>query len=146
MIITIKTVKIITRMKTILITNMYHDYYKNNINYCYNHNHNHNPHNNNNKINQFGVTCCCSCCIIVFIVGEYFYREDCLTSILRFIMCSLHQKNFCQTPFQLADPTQLQLNGVGIDFVFPWKEGRRERLSETGQVQKAQHFSGIKSF
>ena len=33
----------------------------------------------------------------------------------------------CQTPLQLADPTQLQLVGVAVDFVFPSKEeGRRE--------------------
>ena len=32
----------------------------------------------------------------------------------------------CQTPLQLANPTQLQLVWVGVDFVFPWKkEGRR---------------------
>ena len=30
--------------------------------------------------------------------------------------------NFCQTPFQLADPTQLQLIGIGVDFVFPRKK------------------------
>ena len=32
---------------------------------------------------------------------------------------------FCQTLLQLADPTQLKLVGVGVDFVFP-KEGRKE--------------------
>ena len=26
---------------------------------------------------------------------------------------------FCQTPLQLANPTELQLDGVGVDFVFP---------------------------
>ena len=33
----------------------------------------------------------------------------------------------CQTPLQLANPTQLQLVGEGVDFVFPriMKEGRR---------------------
>ena len=33
---------------------------------------------------------------------------------------------FCQTPLQLENPTQLQLVGEGVDFVFPWKkkEGR----------------------
>ena len=31
-----------------------------------------------------------------------------------------------QTPLQLADPTQLQLVEVGVDFVFPRKEERRE--------------------
>ena len=29
---------------------------------------------------------------------------------------------FCQTPLQLANPTQLQLVWVGVDFVFPRKE------------------------
>ena len=29
---------------------------------------------------------------------------------------------YCQTPLQLADPTQLQLVGVGVDFVFPLEE------------------------
>ena len=28
----------------------------------------------------------------------------------------------CLTPFQLATPTQLQLVGVGVDFVFPRKK------------------------
>ena len=32
---------------------------------------------------------------------------------------------FCETPLRLADPTQLQLVGVGVDFVFPWKEGSK---------------------
>ena len=31
---------------------------------------------------------------------------------------------FCQTPLQLADPTQLQLVEVGVDFVFPRKKKR----------------------
>ena len=34
---------------------------------------------------------------------------------------------FCQTPLKLADPTELQLVGVGADFVFLWKEGRRNQ-------------------
>ena len=34
--------------------------------------------------------------------------------------------NFCQTPLQLANPTQLQLVWVGVDFVFPRKEGKRK--------------------
>ena len=36
---------------------------------------------------------------------------------------------FCQTPLQLAHPVQLQLVGVGVDFVFPRKkkkEGRKK--------------------
>ena len=32
---------------------------------------------------------------------------------------------FCQTPLQLANLTQLELVGVGVDFVFP-QEGRKE--------------------
>ena len=32
----------------------------------------------------------------------------------------------CQTPLQLADPTQLQWVGVGVDFVFTRKEGRKK--------------------
>ena len=31
----------------------------------------------------------------------------------------LSTKGFSQTPLQLATPTQLQLVGVGVDFVFP---------------------------
>ena len=39
---------------------------------------------------------------------------------------------FCQTPLHLADPTLLQLVGVGVDFVFlrkkkKKKEGRKKR-------------------
>ena len=38
---------------------------------------------------------------------------------------------YCQTPLQLANPTQLQLVWVGVDFVFPRKkeeeEGRRRK-------------------
>ena len=35
--------------------------------------------------------------------------------------------NNCQTPLQLANPTQLQLDGEGVDFAFPRKkEGRKE--------------------
>ena len=34
---------------------------------------------------------------------------------------------FCQTQLQLDDPTQLQLVGVGVDFVYPLEEeGRRK--------------------
>ena len=33
---------------------------------------------------------------------------------------------FCQTPLRLADPTQLQSVGVGVDFVFPRREGSRK--------------------
>ena len=35
--------------------------------------------------------------------------------------------NCCQNPLQLANPAELQLDGVGVDFVFPChKEGRKE--------------------
>ena len=37
------------------------------------------------------------------------------------------QSNFCQTPLQLTNPTQLHWVGVGVDFVFPQKEGIRRR-------------------
>ena len=38
---------------------------------------------------------------------------------------------FCQTPLQLANPTQLQLVGVGVDVVFPWKkEGTQTRRKD----------------
>ena len=42
---------------------------------------------------------------------------------------SMALKGFCQTPLQLANPTQLQLVGVGVDTVFPRKkeEGRRKK-------------------
>ena len=40
---------------------------------------------------------------------------------------------FCQTPLQLADPTQLQLVGVGVDFVFPLEES-------TYPYQPVQHY------
>ena len=41
---------------------------------------------------------------------------------------------FCQTPLQLANPTQLQLVGVGVDFVFLRKEeeeGRNPHLASS---------------
>ena len=31
---------------------------------------------------------------------------------------------FCQTPLQIANPTQIQLVGEGVYFVFPLEEGR----------------------
>ena len=34
---------------------------------------------------------------------------------------------FCQTPLQLADPTQLQLVGKGDDFVFPWRKKKKKK-------------------
>ena len=45
------------------------------------------------------------------------------------------ETKFCQTPIKLADPTQLQFVGVGVDFVFPChkktknEEGRNPHLS-----------------
>ena len=40
---------------------------------------------------------------------------------------------FCQTPLQLAKPTQFQLVGKGVDFVFPRKkkEGRNPHLASS---------------
>ena len=41
---------------------------------------------------------------------------------------------YCQTPLQLANPTQLQLVGEGVDFVFPRKkeeEGRKKKEEVT---------------
>ena len=35
-------------------------------------------------------------------------------------------EKFCQTPLQLADPTQLQFVVGGVDFVFLWKEEEEE--------------------
>ena len=45
---------------------------------------------------------------------------------------------FCQTPLQLANPTQLQLVGVGVDFVYPRKkkEGRRRKEPPPSFKQK----------
>ena len=39
-----------------------------------------------------------------------------------------YRNNFCQTPLQHANITQLQSVGVGVDFVFPMEEeeGRKE--------------------
>ena len=34
---------------------------------------------------------------------------------------------FCQTPLQLVNPTQLQLVGEGVDFVFPLEEEEEEK-------------------
>ena len=36
----------------------------------------------------------------------------------------------CQTPFQLANPNQLQLVGVGVGFVFPLEEGRKKKTKK----------------
>ena len=38
----------------------------------------------------------------------------------------IHKFVFYQAPLQLANLTQLQLVGVGVDFVFPWKEKQEE--------------------
>ena len=35
---------------------------------------------------------------------------------------------FCRTPLQLANPTELQLDGVGVDFVFPLSQLRAKNL------------------
>ena len=37
---------------------------------------------------------------------------------------------FCQTPLQLANPTQLQLVGERVDFDFPRKKKKEERKEE----------------
>ena len=37
---------------------------------------------------------------------------------------------FCQTPLQLANPTELQLDGVGVDFVFPCHNNKKEGRSK----------------
>ena len=42
--------------------------------------------------------------------------------------------DFCQTPLQLANPTQLQLVGEGVDFVFQGKtEKGRKKEEEEGR-------------
>ena len=50
---------------------------------------------------------------------------------------TLHQydemhTNNCPTPFQLANPTQLQLVWVGVDFVFPRKKKKEEGTKAEG--------------
>ena len=45
----------------------------------------------------------------------------------------MDENDFCQTPLQLANPTQLQLVGEGVDFVFPRKkEGSRKKKKKEG--------------
>ena len=60
-------------------------------------------------------------CCVVFNVGVF----------LSWVSCScahaLVWAAFCQTPLQLANPTQLQLVGEGVDFVFPWKKKKEGR-------------------
>ena len=49
--------------------------------------------------------------------------------IKKIFFLNKRQKENCHTPLQLANPTQLQLFGEDIDFVFPRKkeaEGRKE--------------------
>ena len=41
-----------------------------------------------------------------------------------------YEMSFCQTPLQLANPTQLQLVVVGVDFVFPLEEEDEEGRKE----------------
>ena len=46
-----------------------------------------------------------------------------LSHFIQFLKCLL--LNYCQTPLQLANPTQLQLVRVGVvevDFIFPRKK------------------------
>ena len=53
--------------------------------------------------------------------GEYFTLIHIWMTNLLIRIVKLH--------YQLADPTQLQLVGAGVDFVFPWKteEGRKKK-------------------
>ena len=45
-----------------------------------------------------------------------------------------YEFKYCQTPLQLANPTQLQLVGEGVDFVFLRKEeGRKEGRKKEGR-------------
>ena len=49
-------------------------------------------------------------------------------------------KIFCQTLLQLANPTQLQLVGEGVDFVFPRKEGRKEGRKKKNEEEPTPSF------
>ena len=59
---------------------------------------------------------------------------SCISNFLILCLAAYAQGNliqyllshFCQTPLQLANPTQLQSVGEGVDFVFPREEGRKE--------------------
>ena len=42
-----------------------------------------------------------------------------------FFVTSFNFSCFCQTPLQLANPTQLQLVGEGVVFVFPQKKKKK---------------------
>ena len=43
---------------------------------------------------------------------------------------------FCQTPLQLANPTQLQLVWVGVDFVFPRKKNKKNKKKEEQEEEQ----------
>ena len=48
---------------------------------------------------------------------------------------SLPVSLYCQTPFQLANPTQLPLVGVGVDFIFPLEEEEGRKKEEITLTQ-----------
>ena len=48
---------------------------------------------------------------------------------------------YCQTPLQLANPTELQLVGVGVDFVFPQEERKEEGRRRINQDRSSQDMS-----
>ena len=37
----------------------------------------------------------------------------------------MNNQKYCQTPLQLADTTELQLDGAGEDFVFPCHNNKK---------------------
>ena len=47
---------------------------------------------------------------------------------------------YCQTPLQLANPTQLQLVGVGVDFVFQLEEEEEEEGRKEGRKEPPPSF------
>ena len=62
--------------------------------------------------------------VSVSILGKFIFIGMSLPALI--IIGKNHQTFICfQSPFQIEDPTQLQLVWVGIDFVFP-KEGRKK--------------------
>ena len=70
-------------------------------------------------------------------LGEtWSYKPSCpdyifLGSPLQAYICLFGPNFFCQTPLQLADPTELQLDGVGVDFVFPYHKKEEEGITHT---------------
>ena len=47
-------------------------------------------------------------------------------------------EGFCQTPLQLANPTQLQLVGEGVDFVFQRKKKKKKEEQAGAELCQAQ--------